>query len=393
MKIKFFHYIAQCEIANTRIDNGGTRLYDDGSGNIRFFGGARNPDPTYYQNLPSYQLRFENLTPYNYQQAFLAQRDFVNDGQWDWNSLYEANANLRAQGYNSLYAVQADVNKDSQFSVNTILDANLAENIRLNAAINYRALRSENFARVEDLLGGTGYLDVDFFADEEANSIDQEVAGNLAQSDLQNPNRIVTEGDRYKYNYELDADVISGFAQAQFKYNKVDFYVGAHISQTSYQRNGLFENGFFAGGGNFGSLGKSDKLEFSNYGVKGGFTYKITGRHLIDVNGSYFTKAPGMRNSFSNARQTNAKVVGLESEKIQSVDMSYIFRSPLFKARITGFYSGFQDGSDIGFYFTEDLVLLNFSLRLRNNTIGLPTKDITAAMAMYTITDWILYRK
>lgn len=262
---------------------------------------------------------------------------------------------MRAQGYNSLYAVQADVNKDSQFSVNTILDANLAENIRLNAAINYRTLRSENFARVEDLLGGTGYLDVDFFADEEANSIDEEVAGNLAQSDLQNPNRIVTEGDRYKYNYEMDADVISGFAQAQFKYNKIDFYLGGHISQTTYQRNGIFENGFFAGGGNSGSLGKSDKLEFSNFGVKGGFTYKITGRHLIDVNGSYFTKAPGMRSSFSNARQTNAKVVGLESEKIQSVDASYIFRSPLFKARITGFYTGFQDGSDIGFYFTEDL--------------------------------------
>lgn len=343
------------EIANTRIDNGGTRLYDDGNGNISFFGGARNPDPTYYQNLPSYQLRFENLTPYNYQQAYQARDNFINDGQWDWNALYESNATLRNQGYNSLYAVQADVNKDSQLSINTILDAQLADNIRLNASINYRGLRSQNFARVEDLLGGTGYLDVDFFADEATNSIDDEVAGNLAQSDLQNPNRIVREGDRYKYNYEIDSDVISGFAQAQFKYSDIDFYFGGHISQTTHQRNGLYENGFFRGGGNDGSLGKGEKLEFSNYGVKGGFTYKITGRHLIDVNGSYFTKAPTIRNSYSNARQTNATVIGLESEKIQSVDVSYIYRSPIVKARLTGFYSGFQDGSDIGFYFTEDL--------------------------------------
>ena len=60
------------------------------------------------------------------------------------------------------------------------------------------------------------------------------------------------------------------------------------------------------------------------------------------MNGSYFTKAPGIRNSFSNARQNNNVVTGLESEDIQSVDVSYIFRSPIVKARLTGFYSGFQ---------------------------------------------------
>ena len=341
------------EIANSRIDNGGTRLVII-DGESSYLGGARNPTPEYYQNLPSYHLQDANPTAYDYQQAYLAQDAFVSDGQLNWNNLYEANASLRAQGGNSLYAVQSDVIKDRQLSFNSILDAELADNIRLNASINYRSLTSENFARIDDLLGGTGYLDVDFFAEETPNT----VGGNLedvAQSDRRNPNRIVGEGDRYKYNYEMAADVISTFAQAQFKYTKVDFYVGANVSRTSYQRTGLYENGNFQGGGNNGSFGESDKLDFSNYGVKGGFTYKITGKHLIDVNASYFTKAPTLRNSFSNARQTNATIIGVESEKIQSVDASYIFRSPKVKARLTGFYSGFQDGTDIGFYFTEDL--------------------------------------
>lgn len=342
------------EIANTRMDNGGTRLVTI-DGEDTFIGGARNPDPTYYQNLPSYYLQDANPTAYDYQQAYLAQQQFVNNGQWNWNQLYEANATLRAQGGNSLYALQADVIEDSQLTLNSILDADLAENIRLNASINYRHLNSQNYARLDDLLGGTGYLDVDFFADDEDGAIDEDVAANLAQSDIRNRNRIVTEGERYKYNYEIDADVLSSFAQAQFKYNTIDFYVGASVSRTSYQRNGLYENGFFPGGGNDGSFGKSDKLDFTNYGVKGGLTYKITGRHLVDVNASYFTKAPGMRNIFSNARQTNATVIGIESEKIQSVDVSYIYRSPIVKGRITGFYSGFQNGNDIGFYFTEDL--------------------------------------
>lgn len=348
------------EIANSRIDNGGTRLVNI-DGESVYLGGARNPTPEYYQNLPSYHLQDSNPTAYDYQLAYLAEQAFISDGQLDWNALYEGNAALRAQGGNSLYAVQSDVVKDKQLTFNTILDAELADNIRLNATLNYRSLKSENFARLDDLLGGTGYLDVDFFAEETPNT----VGGNLedvAQSNLRNPNRIVGEGDRYKYNYDMDADVISGFAQAQFKYNKIDFYVGANVSQTTYQRTGKFENGNFQGGGNDGSFGKSDKLDFSNFGFKGGFTYKITGKHLLDVNASYFTKAPTLRNSFSNARQTNAKVIGLESEKIQSVDVSYIFRSPKVKARLTGFYSGFQDGSDIGFYFTEDLAGLGVDM-------------------------------
>lgn len=342
------------EIANTRIDNGGTRLVTVGNENV-FLGGARNPDPTYYQNLPSFFLQDANPTAYDFQQAFIAQVAFVNNGQWDWHKLYEGNATIKNQGGNSLYALQADVVSDQQLSFNAILDAELANNIRLNATLNYRSLTSENFARLEDLLGGTGYLDIDFFADENDNSDNEQIATNLAQSDLRNPNRIVGEGDRYKYNYVMNANVVSAFAQAQFKYTKIDFYIGANLSQTSYQRTGLYENGFFEGRGNNGSFGESDQLDFSNYGFKGGFTYKVTGKHLIDVNASYFTKAPTLRNSFSNARQTNAAVIGLKSEQVQSIDASYIFRSPIVKARLTGFYSGFRNGSDIGFYFTEDL--------------------------------------
>lgn len=337
------------EIANTRIDNNGTRLVLT-NGESTYVGGARNPTPEYYQNLPSFHLQDANPTAYDYQQAFIAQEAFVNDGQLNWNNLYDANATLRADGGNSIYVLQSDVIDDSQITVNSIVDAELADNIRFNGSINYRSLNSANYARIEDLLGGTGYLDIDAFAEIEDGQIAAGQLENLAQSNVRTPNRIATEGDRYKYNYEIDADVISAFAQAQFKYNKVDFYIGANVSQTAYQRNGLYENGYFPGEGSFG---KSEKLDFSNYGIKGGATYKVTGKHLIDINASYFTKAPSIRNSFGNARQSNETVIGLESEKIQSVDLSYIFRSPIVKARLTGFYSGFENGTDIGFFFTE----------------------------------------
>jgi len=337
-------------IGNTRVDQGGTRLVTI-EGQEAYIGGGRNPLGNYYQRLPSYFLQDPNPTPGDFQNAYLAQQEFVDNGQLDWESLYRANAIANTTGGNSIYAIQEDRIDDTQFTVNTIFDTQISDNILLNASINYRNLKSENFAELKDLLGGTGFLDVDFFAEGEDGEVNI-IVGDVAQSDLRNRNRIAKVGDRYKYNYEINADVLSGFAQAQFKYNRVDFFLGASITNTNYQRNGLFENGNYQGAASFG---KGEKQSFTDFSFKGGATYKITGRHLIDVNLGSLSKAPTIRNTFTNARQNNNVTIGLESEKIQNIDIGYIYRSPIVKARLTGFYSNFSDGTDLGFYFTENL--------------------------------------
>ncbi len=336
-------------IGNTRIDNGGTRLVNFG-GEDSYIGGARNPAPDYYQNLPSFFLQDANPTAFDFQQAFLAQQDFVENGQFNWVNLFEANQIQTSLGYNSIYVVQEDRTDDTQFSFNSILYTELADNIRLNAAFNYRKLNNETYARVKDLLGGTGFLDVDFFAEESDASQSEISLSDLAQSDLQNPNRIVNSGERYKYNYEMDASVAEAFVQAQFNYTKVDFYLAANISSTSYQRNGIYENGNYPGSE---SLGKSNKVDFNNFGFKGGITYKVTGQHLLNFNAAATSNAPSIRNSFENARQNNNVVYQLESEKITTFDASYILRTPKVRARLTGYYTDFKDGTDIGFFFTE----------------------------------------
>jgi len=337
-------------IGNTRVDQGGTRLVTI-DGQEAYIGGGRNPLGNYYQRLPSYFLQDPNPSPVDYQNAYLAQQEFVNNGQLDWESLYRANAISTTNGGNSIYAIQEDRIDDTQLSVNTIFDTQISDNILLNASINYRNLKSENFAELKDLLGGTGFLDVDFFAEGEDGEVNI-IVGDVAQSDLRNRNRIAKVGDRYKYNYEINADVLSGFAQAQFKYNRVDFYLGASVTNTNYQRNGLFENGNYQGAASFG---KGEKQSFTDVSFKGGATFKITGRHLIDLNLGSLSKAPTIRNTFTNARQNNNVTIGLESEKIQNIDIGYIYRSPIVKARLTGFYSNFSDGTDLGFYFTENL--------------------------------------
>lgn len=312
---------------------------------------APNPDPTYYQKLPSFFLGDPNGP--NYDQAEAAAINLQEDGQIDWNRMYYTNM---AYGGTSRYYLYEDRSDDKQLSANAIFHKRL-DNITLNAAVNYRKLKSHNFANMLDLLAGNGYLDVDSYN-----------YGDRAQSDLNNPDRVVDVGDTFKYNFNLNAEQYDAFVQAQFKYRKVDFYLGAVAGGTKYQRDGLYRNGAFEDN----SFGKSKKLDFTTFGFKGGMTYKITGRHLLDLNTAYYTQAPTLRNSFSNSRHNNETVKGITEEKIQNVDLSYIFRSPRVKGRLTGFYTKIQDASEISFFYADGISGLG-----RNSTTAFVQEVLT----------------
>lgn len=294
-----------------------------------------NPDPSYYQKLPSYFLANKNGP--NYEGAYRAYSNFVSDGQIDWQDIYETNI---LYGGTSRYYLYEDRTDDKQLMANSILISAINENIGLTASVNFKSIKSNNFARMIDLLGGSGYLDIDSFNH-----------GDAAQPDLNNPNRVVGKEDHFKYEYEIDASDYNGFLQGQFTYSRMDFYIAAKAGKTSYQRNGLYRNGSFSED----SFGKSKKLAFTTYGGKAGFTYKISGRQIIELNAAYFMDAPSIRNSFSNARQNNHTVVNAVEEKNIHGDLSYIFRSPILKARLTGYYTLLHDASEISFYYADGI--------------------------------------
>ena len=298
---------------------------------------GNNPDPTYYRNLPSYYSNLAGgLTDAEnefYSSAFRSR------SQIDWNAMYIANQNSAFPG-RSVYALYEDRTDDNLFNANSILNSNLSDNIVLNAGVNVRKLRSHNYQNMLDLLGGDYFLDIDPF-----------FSGNASQADLNNPNRQVRENEAYGYNYLLHALTFDGFTQFKFTYDKADFYLAQSFSRTEYEREGIYRNGIYANN----SEGKSKSLTFENFGFKGGLTYKITGKHLLDFNGVYMTKAPNLRNSFSNARLNNTITPDITSESIVSADGSYIIRAPKFKARFTGFYSKIKDATEIAFFYGEGI--------------------------------------
>lgn len=326
--------------------------YQTGSiGNSRMdYNGGNNPDPTYYKNLPSYFLNLYDIpedpfvvptpTP-NYAQAEIAKQDFLNNGQIDWARMYHANSVNKK----SIYALYEDRVDDDLITFTSVLDSQIADNILMNASVTYKNLRSENYQLMLDLLGDYTFLDTDSFY------VGYGFTPSQSQSDLRNPNRQIGVGDKYGYNYILRAETLDAFTQFKFTFSKVDFYLAQSFTKTQYQREGLYQNGLYANN----SYGKGQKLDFEDFGFKGGITYKINGKNLIGLNTSYQTQAPTMRNVFYNSRSNNLIIPDLFSEQLTSVDLSYIVRTPKFKGRLTGFYITDKNTTDIGFFYTEGL--------------------------------------
>lgn len=305
-----------------------------GNSRLGYFN-APNPDPTYWKYLPSNFLRYPDSP--DYANAYLSEQEFLKNGQLKWNELYQANAD----NGNSLYYLYEDRVDDTQFSANSLINTKFTENLNFNGGVSFKNLKSKNYANMLDLLGGNGFVDLDQYA-----------LGDAQQNDLNNPDRTVAEGDVFQYNYTIKAFTASAFGQVQGTQNNLDYFVGMNAKSTNYQREGLFKNGTYFEN----SFGKGEKQHFMDFGLKAGATYKITGRHLITLNGAYATNAPTIKTAFSNSRVNNSITPDLTSEKMMTGDVSYVFRAPKIQSRLTAYYTKFSDAIETSFFFAEGLL-------------------------------------
>ncbi len=326
---------------HSRLDYNGNSIELDANGEPFLTGGGTNPDPTYYQKLPSYFLRFPENPDYT--KAFLAEQNFIKNGQINWNEMYEANIN--SDQPQSIYALYEDRTDDQFFQLNTNLSFQPKKYWYIHASLKLNHLISDNYANILDLLGGNGFLDVYSYSD----NLDE------AQNDLRHPNRIVQNGETFKYHFKLYSTIAEGFGQIEYKKDKLEIYTGLNLKQQRFFRQGLFENGRYPGNDSFG---KSDKLHFFGYGLKAGLTYKLTGRHLFSSNILFLNDSPLLQNSFTNIRENNQIVPNIENPFYYSADLNYLLRLPKLNAKICGYFMGQENESTIKFYYADGLTII-----------------------------------
>lgn len=348
---------------------------------------ARDPRPDYYRYLPSY---IEDPAQADLVEAAL--RNDEAERQLDWDYMYNVNYNSfesvenangiegnTVSGLRSKYIVEERRYDSKVLNFNTIYQHFLSDRITLNAGLGYQAYLGNYFKVVNDLLGGEFYLDIDRFA--ETDFPDDPGA---KQNDLNIPNRILKEGDRFGYDYDPNIRKANAWAQGVFSTAKLDFFLGGELSNTVFWRQGDVRNGRFPDN----SFGDSEKQKFFNYTAKGGLTYKISNVHYLFANGAAQTRAPFFRNSWVSPRTRNQAVDGLVNEQILSGEAGYLLRSPRVKGRASAYWSQFRDQTrTVSFYNdesiqadnTEDLIdfgFVNFTLS------GIDSRHVGAELAL-----------
>lgn len=330
---------------------------------------AADPRPDYYRYLPSYTSTWASVTDQAQgEQLKQLMSSDINYRQINWQNLYNVNrasfstirnvdgiAGNDVSGHRSRYIIEERVINTNRINVNSTLNTRFGNHIDFTGGVAFQQQNNHYFKRVDDLLGGEFYVNLNQFAER-----DFPTDNSANQFDLDRPNRILYKGDKYGYDYNINIRKLSGWAQGVFKFSKVDFFLSGQYSYTSFFREGNVRNGLFPND----SYGKGTVNDFFNFGVKGGVTYKIDGRNYLFVNGSYQTRPPYFENVYISPRTRNTQQDVVSSETIQTVEGGYVMNAPQFKVRIGGFYTRFLDGMDVmSFYHDGYQNFVNYSLR------------------------------
>ena len=310
---------------------------------------AKDPRPDYYRYLPSY---------YRLNDKDESNAEFLGNRQIDWDRLYNTNytnyetinnANgipgNNITGKRAVYAVSEDVEDIQKYTFNTNLQYSVDDHITFYTGLSFLSQRTESYKQMKDLLGGDFFLNLNQFAV-------QQYVPNIAfnQYDVENPDRLIREGDKYNYHYISRFNKARLWEQVVLKYNKIEMFLAVNAGYNSFSREGLYRNGLFADA----SKGKSPAYVFPNYGIKGGLTYKLNGRNYLFVNGSYAAEAPTFDNTFISARTRNITIDNPEVQHTRSLEGGYLMHAPKYNIRIVGYVTELTDGVDVKRFYNDD---------------------------------------
>lgn len=316
--------------------------YNNYSSTALGFYNAPDPRPDYYRNLPSYQTTKEK-------QDEIAElwRNNKDISQIDWNALYQANYRNNEANPNGIakYMVEQRHNNLMEVSFNSTFNTLLTRRLKFTAGVEAQYSKGMHYKTMNDLLGGNQWIDIDQFAER-----DFPDNPNIIQNDLRNPNRIIKEGDKFGYNYDINVTRLSAFAQNEWNLRKFDIYYAARLSYTSFYRFGHMMNGRAP----MNSYGKSKTFWFVDPSVKAGITYKLDGRNWFTANILAETRAPWANNAYVSPRIKSTLVPNLKQEKVLNYDLSYNFSYPIVKGRVSAFRTHVLGSTEINGYYHED---------------------------------------
>ena len=313
------------------------------------YNNATNPAPDYYSLMPSYYYnvwdgtgsdtdRANWQTAYDYLKASKAHR------QIDWDRMYYANKAANAQGVDAMFYQQAYHDDQLAFSLSSTLTTRLSKNSQLNMGFSLSTNKGMHYQTMEDLLGSTNFHNVNTYAIGEYAENSDEI-----QYDMNHPNAVVKEGDRFGYDYNVFVNKATAWAGYAVDLNRTHLFVNGRVAGTSIQRDGKMRNGLAKDN----SYGKSGTARFLDGGGKAGAHFTLGSGVAMMIGAGYEWKAPTARTAFVAPQVNNDFAEDLKVERNLSAEAGLMFTLPWMKANINGYYSRLEDVTEYSMAYSD----------------------------------------
>lgn len=319
------------------------------------YNNADNPHPNYWKNMPSsyYDIWDESNSSYRTSEALQNWHDAYDywsgpkaNRQIDWDRLYYSNKQASAQGQDAMYYIQAKHNDALTIALASTFNKQLDKGKNWNIGIVGATNKGMHYQTMEDLLGATQFHNINTYALGTYPANADEI-----QYDLNNPNAVVKEDDKFGYNYNLLVNNGKLWTSYSENFGILHYLVAAKLGYTAMQRDGKMRNGLAKDN----SYGKSHTAQFIDGGLKFGANINLGRGNTFTLGLGYEHKAPQAKVAFVSPEINNDFVKNLKNERVFSSEIGYQLQTSWLHANINAYYSYLTNVSDWQNFYYDDI--------------------------------------
>ena len=319
------------------------------------YNNADNPHPNYWKNMPSsyYDIWDESNSSYRTSEALQNWHDAYDywsgpkaNRQIDWDRLYYSNKQASAQGQDAMYYIQAKHNDALTIALASTFNKQLDKDKNWNIGIVGATNKGMHYQTMEDLLGATQFHNINTYALGTYPANADEI-----QYDLNNPNAVVKEDDKFGYNYNLLVNNGKLWTSYSENFGILHYLVAAKLGYTAMQRDGKMRNGLAKDN----SYGKSHTAQFIDGGLKFGANINLGRGNTFTLGLGYEHKAPQAKVAFVSPEINNDFVKNLKNERVFSSEIGYQLQTSWLHANINAYYSYLTNVSDWQNFYYDDI--------------------------------------
>lgn len=319
------------------------------------YNNADNPHPNYWKNMPSsyYDIWDESNSSYRTSEALQNWHDAYDywsgpkaNRQIDWDRLYYSNKQASAQGQDAMYYIQAKHNDALTIALASTFNKQLDKDKNWNIGIVGATNKGMHYQTMEDLLGATQFHNINTYALGTYPANADEI-----QYDLNNPNAVVKEDDKFGYNYNLLVNNGKLWTSYSENFGILHYLVAAKLGYTAMQRDGKMRNGLAKDN----SYGKSHTAQFIDGELKFGANINLGRGNTFTLGLGYEHKAPQAKVAFVSPEINNDFVKNLKNERVFSSEIGYQLQTSWLHANINAYYSYLTNVSDWQNFYYDDI--------------------------------------